>query len=388
VLRTAVAGTPLNKNSVISIRNQEVKSQKALNLLLKNLPDLTDAYLKDADLSNADLQGVNLSDADLQGANLSDADIQGANLSDTNLLSANLLAADLEGADLSNAGLLDANLSSANLEEADLSGAKLRRANLTDANVLKLTPDGTKLRDANLTGADLQDADLTGANLRNASLKGTKLKHANLTSANLRKADLTDVNLSGANLTNADFRADNIHNLTVNRKTKFGSDLREQISNMTTHARAYHDFRIELSNKGYDKMARDLYVLEQKARTRAAFPRNLITFFGGLLSGLLTGYGVRPRQVFLSSIFLIAVTTLWFNQTGVVYDEWNSTHELLAYQFRTGSLHYSVVTFVTSPPHPPQNTRLVTNLLVTLETYLGTVFTLLLGYTLSNRSRV
>jgi len=92
--------------------------------------------------------------------------------------------------------------------------------------------------------------------------------------------------------------------------------------------------------------------------------------------------------VFFSSIFVIALTTLWFNHIGVVHDGWDTYHQLFGYQIPTGSLHYSVVTFVTSPPNPPQSTDLLTDLLVTVETYLGTVLTVLLGYTLSNRSRV
>lgn len=51
-------------------------------------------------------------------------------------------------------------------------------------------------------------------------------------------------------------------------------------------------------------------------------------------------------------------------------------------------MYYSVVTFVMAPPHLPQSTDQLTSLLVTLETYVGTVLTLLLDYVLSNLSRI
>ena len=285
---------------------------------------------------------------------------------------------DLHGADLSEAELVDANLSGADLVYANLSGAELVYANLSGAN----------LRKANLSGATLYIADLSGANLRKANLPGATLHHVDLSGAELEDADLPGADLS--NIT--------VENIGVNNLTKFGSRLPKWLPG-PPHARAYHDFRSEVSNRGYDKLARDLYFLEQKARTRVAVQNEsggrisnlisqLITFVGGLLSGLFTGYGVRPRRVFLSTILVIIGTTLWFNQAGIVYDGWNTTHELLGREFNTGSVYYSVTTFVTAAPHPPQSTGLLTNLLVTLETYVGTVLTLLLGYALSTRSRI
>ncbi|MFB6176930.1 MAG: hypothetical protein ABEI99_07270 [Halobaculum sp.] len=154
------------------------------------------------------------------------------------------------------------------------------------------------------------------------------------------------------------------------------------------YARAYHDFRTEASEDGYDELARDLYVLERKARTRAAFPSQPVTFLGGVLLGLLTGYGVRPRRVLIWTISFLTITTLWFSQAGVVFEGWNTTYDILGFEFTTGSLYYSVTTFVTAPPHPPQNAGLLTDLLVILETYLGTVLTVLLGYVLGNRNRI
>lgn len=358
------------------------------------IPDnLDDASLKNADLTNADLSDVSLRNADLSDAILSDAVLTNADLTDADLTDAILTDADLTNAILTDAELNDTDLTDADLTDAIFTDASLRNADLTDtiftdASLWDADLTDASLWHANLIDASLRNANLTAANFQSADLADANLQNVDFIDADLQDANFTGVNLGGANLTGADLRNSDIKGSTVNGETKFGSRLPGWSSNMTAHARAYHGLRVEISREGYDRLARDLYVLEQKARTRAAFPRGPITFFGGLLSGLLTGYGVRPRRVFLSTTFLIALTTLWFNLAGVVYEGWNTTYELLGFQLRTGSLHYSVVTFVTSPPHPPQSTDLLTNLFVTVETYLGTVLTLLLGYTLSNRSRV
>ena len=305
--------------------------------------------------------------AELEGT-VSDGDLHGSVATGVNLSRIDFPAdVGFIDADLSEAGLRRADLSEADLGSANLSGADLGSADLPEAN----------LSFADLSGADLTSADLPEANLGSADLSG----------ADLRFADLSGANLGSANLSGADLSHITVENIRVNNFTKFGSRLPKWLPG-PPHARAYHDFRSEVSNTGYDKVARDLYFLEQKARTRTALPSQPITFVGGLLSGLFTGYGVRPRQVFLSTIFVIIVTTLWFNQAGIVYDEWNTTYELLGREFNTGSVYYSVTTFVTAPPHPPQSTGLLTNLLLTLETYVGTVLTLLLGYALSTRSRI
>jgi hypothetical protein len=53
-----------------------------------------------------------------------------------------------------------------------------------------------------------------------------------------------------------------------------------------------------------------------------------------------------------------------------------------------GPFYYSVVTFVTAPPHPPKGVWIVTQAAVLIETYLGTALIVLLGYVLGTRERV
>lgn len=102
-----------------------------------SLPDLSRAYLFEADLSGANLSGINLSRACLIGANL-----KAANLSDANLQSIYANKVNLEAA----------NLSEANLRQADLSEARLIQANLSSARA-----EGVNLSAANLTGACIEN---------------------------------------------------------------------------------------------------------------------------------------------------------------------------------------------------------------------------------------
>lgn len=100
-------------------------------------PDLSRAYLFEADLSGFNLSNINFNRVCLIGANLKQA----------NLSSANLDGAYASGANLSEANLNGANLNSANLSEANLTGA-----DLTSAQV-----EATDLTAAQLTGAYLEN---------------------------------------------------------------------------------------------------------------------------------------------------------------------------------------------------------------------------------------
>ncbi|MBD2056125.1 pentapeptide repeat-containing protein [Oculatella sp. FACHB-28] len=110
-------------------------------------PDLSRAYLFEADLSGFDLSHVNFSRVCLIGANLKRANLSGA---------------ELDGA----------YASGANLSEANLSGANLRSANLSEANL-----NGADLTSAQLEATDLTAAQLTGACLENWRISRTTKLH-------------------------------------------------------------------------------------------------------------------------------------------------------------------------------------------------------------------
>ncbi|ASC74034.1 Pentapeptide repeat containing protein [Halomicronema hongdechloris C2206] len=99
-------------------------------------PDLTAAYLFEADLREFNLARVNLDRACLIGANL-----QGANL---------------QGANLDNAYGSKANVSHGNLHQANLSGADFSHAHFVQANLTQVEALGTNFSGATLTGACVQ----------------------------------------------------------------------------------------------------------------------------------------------------------------------------------------------------------------------------------------
>ena len=112
-------------------------------------PDLTEAYLRNADLQGADLQGADLFRADLKNADLSDA---------------NLMSADLITADLTDADLRDAFLAFADLWGADLKGAELRNTVFDFANFVH----------SNLRGADLRGSTMEATIFANVDFSEVK----------------------------------------------------------------------------------------------------------------------------------------------------------------------------------------------------------------------
>lgn len=96
-----------------------------------DFPDLSRAYLYEADLSGINLKGANLNRACLIGAKLKEANLSGADLHSAYLSKAYLQGADLSGADLSETSLTEAILTAANLSSAYLAGTNLSAAHLT-----------------------------------------------------------------------------------------------------------------------------------------------------------------------------------------------------------------------------------------------------------------
>jgi uncharacterized protein YjbI with pentapeptide repeats len=109
-------------------------------------PNLSGAYLYEADLSRANLSGAELIEADLRFAHLYKADLSGAGLIEAILSGANLSWADLSGA----------NLSWANLQGALLVRTKLVRADLTGCHIY-----GISAWDLELEGAKQEDLIIT-----------------------------------------------------------------------------------------------------------------------------------------------------------------------------------------------------------------------------------
>jgi len=96
-------------------------------------PDLSRAYLFEANLSGFNLSDVNFNRVCLIGANLKRANLNRANLSGAYASSANLNEANLRGADLNSANLSEANLSGADLTDAQAEATDLTAAKMTGA---------------------------------------------------------------------------------------------------------------------------------------------------------------------------------------------------------------------------------------------------------------
>lgn len=95
------------------------------------LPDLSGAYLFEAELSGANLSSANLNRACLIGTNLKQANLSGANLQNLYASAANLEWADLSEADLKQANLSEAHMAQANFSHVSAEGANFSKADLT-----------------------------------------------------------------------------------------------------------------------------------------------------------------------------------------------------------------------------------------------------------------
>jgi uncharacterized protein YjbI with pentapeptide repeats len=194
-------------------------------------PDLSRAYLIDADLTGARLERVRLAEADLRGAVLTAASLSGSDLSQARLDGVRAARADLSMLDgrqssFSRADLTEATLSESLFDGATFVGAQLTKANLTGTSLLKAQLTDANLAGANLAGANLAGgwlmrADLRGANLAGAYLRGAILRRANLAGANLAGADLSEAELMDANLDSA-----NLSDASLTRADLFQATLR------------------------------------------------------------------------------------------------------------------------------------------------------------------
>lgn len=96
-------------------------------------PNLSRAYLFEADLRGINFRDVVLSRACLIGANLQGADLERADLSGVYATGANFSDANLKAADLSQANLGEANFKAANLSKAQVNATNFAAAQLTGA---------------------------------------------------------------------------------------------------------------------------------------------------------------------------------------------------------------------------------------------------------------
>lgn len=394
--------------------NEEVMEQtRFVNELLDgakltriDLPD--EISLNQVSLRGAEMRGINLAGKNLQGTDLSYANMRSSSFNKAHLSQCNLRGADLTSAELSGANLSNTDLSKADLENAELTDAQIRNGDLSDSNLQYATLTGVYLTNGNLAGskldyADLDDAvlaesDLSDSNLNWVDLSGADLGEAQLRNATLQSADLAGANLRGADISYADLRESSIEDVTVNSDTEcerlgygfenevFDSRLPRWIrhwrydsefdaDDWEKAARVCNDIKMAFADTGVVNKARDMHVDERRIRgfqAKSENGRRSPQYLGSLFSSLITGYGVRVRKLVFWMIFLFVVSTAIYISSGV-------RPTLIE------NISYSVLAFTVAPPSVP--TGVGTQIVMMIETFFGTLSTVLLGYILGNREQ-
>lgn len=245
----------------------------------------------------------------------------------------------------------------------------------------------------------MNDADHSEEDLYREDFSGESFRYVNFSRAVLNKTDFTNSDLLGADFSNADllgtdFTGANLFGTTfsganIGRHTKIDPPLDELKQDYKTSVDEFEEARMwgaiarlngELktvhTENGLIGKARKFYIQERRARRREAKSdgglMGYVSWLGSLLSRVLTGYGVQLRWV-------VSIMALIFTISSVVY-------------FSSGmgvkdSLYYSIVTFTTAPPFQPQN-GLIIEITAMVETFLGTLYIVLLGYVLGQREQV
>jgi uncharacterized protein YjbI with pentapeptide repeats len=365
------ARTPLEIRKQTCSPVELLDGAKLSRATLYNKITFEETMLRDADFTDATVTGADFSESNLWNANL-----KSANLQDTTLNRTALPNADLTGATLQNATLNDANLAGADLSDTNLQGAVFADGHLPSATFV----------DAHLPGADFTDADLWGVDFTDANLEGADISDANLQDATLFRADLRHTTLSNTNfrngsLTKADLREATIDNLAVNGATdatRLYEGKEFDATDWDATARAYNDLKTAFSDHGLSGRARSLYFKQRRARAqeaKAASGRFNRQYLGSLASRCFTGYGVKVQSLVAWMLLLFVTATVVYLYVGVE-------------DTVMSNITYSVLAFTVAPPGSPSELGAPTQLVVMIETFLGTLSTVLLGYVLGNRERI
>jgi hypothetical protein len=269
----------------------------------------------------------------------------------------NLQEAYLCGVDLSGMPLARADMSRAHLDQAIFRDARLEHASLYGANGMEAVFYSAHMHRANLTRSQFRKGGFGGADLKEATFGGADLRQANFAFSDLRGANLPDVRLGGADLrrcemnTNADLSnvrlgdkdsgfacvADALwgdanvaaiawsvddtgsQSGTVNRHVILGD---ENVARnppdighikfglhygFSTAIRAYRQLATVLRNQGATEQADELIYRALLLRKHVLFrERRWMSFIGSTLLNLLSGYGYRLINAFVSYAVVIS----------------------------------------------------------------------------------
>jgi uncharacterized protein YjbI with pentapeptide repeats len=264
-------------------------------------------YFHQIDIFAVHLEGANLSEAHLEGSSMLNAHLESANLKLGNLKGAFLLDAHLEGADLYYAHLEDVKFKEAHLEGADLRQASLKGADLRQAHL-----DHAILNEAHLEGASLNFAHLEGADLSSAFFDSeTNLEKIALNSNEDDSASVCDIHWGDVNIAVVDWKTLSILG-DENRAKRY----KNKTSGYEIAARAYRQLSIVLRNQGLEDAPRFAYRAHLMQRKVFWYKHKLLSYFGSLFLGLISGYGYKVGRCFIVYAIMIGVFALIYHSLG------------------------------------------------------------------------
>lgn len=252
-------------------------------------------------------------------------------------------------------------------------GLRLQRCNLKNINLVDSFGPGFDLSESDLYRADLQ-----GAHLFNLKLRDGSLMKANLHSANLHHTKLENTNLLGMQLKQT--RVDNIVIGEQIRQEKFAYHFKEKhnhekaIDNFEQSEEIYRNLRKSAENQGLYKLVGEFYYRELIMR-RSQLDKWSFEWCFSKLADLLCGYGEKPANIVVFSLFLIFACSLLYFFFGVAhgdsliqFDSSLSAEQNISHFGM--SIYYSVVTFTTLG-YGDVTPMGVTRFIAALEAFIG-----------------
>lgn len=230
-------------------------------------------------------------------------------------------------------------------------GLKLKRVNLAGINLVnRSSKNGFDLSECDLYRANLKGAHLFNLNLRNGSLMKANLNEANLHCADLEGTNLLGTKLEGARIDNINI-GDRLLQERIALKKRKEQDKEAAEDNFEQSEEIYRNLRKRAEDQGLFQLAGQFGYKELIMRRYQLQPWSFKWIFS-MLVDKLCGYGEKPENTVVFSMFLIFMSAIMYFIFGV-----NHGDELLQLDFSAPlstnittffmSLYYSVVTFTT-----------------------------------------
>ena len=230
-------------------------------------------------------------------------------------------------------------------------GLKLKRVNLAGINLV----NRSSKEGFDLSECDLYRANLKGAHMFNIVLRNGSVMKANMTECNLHCADLEGTNLLGTKLQGS--RIDNIktgeqllqEKIALQKRKEHDKDAAQD--NFEQSEEIYRNLRKRAEDQGLFQLAGQFGYKELIMRRFQLQPWSFKWVFSVLVDKLC-GYGEKPENTVIFSLYLILISAILYFMFGVHHGDTvlqmdfsqSAWHNLKTF-FMT--LYYSVVTFTT-----------------------------------------